>query len=294
MKVIRSYGRDDLAMVYVARTDDDKLLEFVESIQPPRTIEEKWVLIVSTLYGCPVNCLFCDAGGNYEGKISVDDILKQIDFMVKKRFNSNNIPVEKIKIQFARMGEPSLNNNVLEVLNRLPEIYNTPNLIPCISTIAPCGTDDFFNKLLTIKRDLYMKNFQLQFSIHSTDVEQRDKLIPIKKWDFHKISNYGEKFYDVGGRKITLNFAINNYSIVEPKIIAMYFSPEKFLIKITPINPTFKAEKNNLTSKNDFYENVGSLVADFKKFGFDTILSIGELEENQIGSNCGMYINRCK
>ena len=35
--------------------------------------------------------------------------------------------------------------------------------------------------------------FQLQFSIHSTDRLERDRLIPIKKWDFSKISEYGWK-----------------------------------------------------------------------------------------------------
>jgi hypothetical protein len=33
-----------------------------------------------------------------------------------------------------------------------------------------------------------------------------------------------------------------------------------------------------------------ALAAAFAAQGFETLVSIGELEENQIGSNCGMYL----
>jgi adenine C2-methylase RlmN of 23S rRNA A2503 and tRNA A37 len=43
-----------------------RLIEFVEECQPPYGRAERWILMVSTLYGCPVKCLFCDAGGAIE------------------------------------------------------------------------------------------------------------------------------------------------------------------------------------------------------------------------------------
>ena len=70
MRIIGKTGREDIALVYLAETKEGKLVEFVESVQPPIPRDEKWVLIVSTLYGCPVGCLFCDAGGWYDGKLS--------------------------------------------------------------------------------------------------------------------------------------------------------------------------------------------------------------------------------
>jgi len=53
VKVIAKSGREDLATVYIAENENGKRFEFVESIQPPFTKEEKWVSIISTLYGCP-------------------------------------------------------------------------------------------------------------------------------------------------------------------------------------------------------------------------------------------------
>ena len=134
-------GNEDIAMVYIVETDSGHLVECVESVQPPLPREKKWVLLVSTMFGCPIGCLMCDAGGYYHGKPTKDEIFSQIDFLVDKRFPDRKIPCEQFKIQFARMGEPSLNLQVLDVLQELPERYQAPGLMPSISTVAPAGTE---------------------------------------------------------------------------------------------------------------------------------------------------------
>src|SRR5512138_460511 len=164
MKVIKKTGDNSLASVYVAESEEGKLIEFVESTQPPFTREEKWVLVISTLYGCPVDCLFCDAGGNYKGRLSYEDLLFQIDYPIREYYPDLNVPAKKFKIQFARMGEPSFNPNVLQLLEDLPQLYHIPGFIPSLSTIAPRGTNTFFNRLLDLKKDRYPTTFQLQFS----------------------------------------------------------------------------------------------------------------------------------
>ncbi|MDI6776022.1 MAG: hypothetical protein QMD03_02090 [Syntrophales bacterium] len=295
MKVLASTGREDVAMVYMAEIRQGKLVEFVESVQPPLPREKKWVLIVSTLFGCPVRCLMCDAGSYYEGKLSREDIFAQIDFLVKKRFPDGSIPVDKFKVQFARMGEPSLNLNTLDVLEELPHRYNATGLIPSISTIAPTGTDRFFNRLIEIKNKSYSRGrFQLQFSIHTTDERLRDHLVPAKKWNFARLAEYGEEFYVKDDRKITLNFALAAETPVDPGILLRHFDPGKFLIKITPLNPTHQAVKNRLSSYIDPYqeEKDNQVVRELRASGYEVIVSIGEIEENHIGSNCGQYVMR--
>jgi len=289
MKVVAKAGREDIAMVYIAEMRDGKLIEFVESIQPPLPIEKKWVLIISTSYGCPVGCRFCDAGVDYKGKLSKDEIISQIDYLVTKRFPNRKIPAEKFKIQFARMGEPAYNHNVLDVLDSLPDFYDASGLLPCISTIAPEGSDSFFERLLEIKKMHYKYGFQLQFSIHTTDQELRNWLIPVQKWNFDKIVEYGKAFYDKDGRKITLNFSIADKMSIDPDVLLKHFSPDIFLIKITPVNPTCQANKNGLSS-NIISKKWNKMVDTLRYLGYEVILSIGELEENFIGSNCGQYI----
>ena len=295
MEVIAKSGKEDLALVYIAKMKNDCFVEFAESVQPPLSRKKKWVLIVSSLFGCPVGCSFCDGGTTYKGKLSKAEILYQIDFLIRKRFRDGNIPVEKFKVQFARVGEPSFNPAVIEVLSALPLLYKTPGLIPCLSTIAPEGTDKFFEKLLKLRKSTYHKNdFQLQFSIHTTDEKSRNKLIPIKKWSFKKISEYGEYFFEKEYRKITLNFALAENTPLDPVILLNYFNPDKFLIKITPINPTYTAVKNGISSfiQPQNIKRLEALLNELKNAGYQVIKSIGVLEENNIGSNCGQYIQK--
>ncbi|MGQ9478312.1 MAG: radical SAM protein [Candidatus Bipolaricaulia bacterium] len=297
MKVIGTTGKEELARVYIADLGGGRLIEFVEALSPPLSREEKWVLLVSTLVGCPVGCLMCDAGGGYRGRLSKEEIFAQIDYLVKRRFPSGRVPVKKFKIQFARMGEPALNPQVLEVLEELPQRYDAPGLLPSLSTIAPKGTDGFFERLLQLKREHYAGGrFQLQFSIHTTDPKLRDKLIPARKWDLAQIAEYGERFSrpEEGDRKVTLNFAKALEAPLEAEVLARYFSPEKFLVKLTPLNPTHRAKRSGLTSYIDPYRPDGdyAVVRELRAAGFEVLVSIGEVEENRIGSNCGQYVLR--
>jgi len=295
MEIISKLGKKNLAFVYLAKTAQDKYIEFVESIQPPIPKEDKWVLIISTLYGCPIGCSICDAGGWYKGKVSKKDIMSQIEYLILQNYPDGIVKSKKFKIQFARMGEPALNAAVLDVLKELPKKFNAPGLMPSISSIAPIGTDDFFEELILIKNKMYNNgNFQLQFSIHSTNHKERDILIPVKKWSLKKISSYGERFFKKDDRKITLNFALSDKYPIDPKIIKDNFNPDIFLIKLTPINPTITAKQNNIENGLFDYQSINKLkaVKTLKKMGFDVIISIGELEENKIGSNCGQYIKK--
>jgi len=295
MRVLARAGREDIAVVYLAEMRPSRYIEFVESVQPPVLKSDKWVLIVSTLFGCPVNCAMCDAGGWFQGKLSKKEIMAQIDFLVTRSFPDRKIPVKKFKIQFARMGEPSLNPSVLQVLEELASAYLAPGLIPSLSTVAPRGCDRFFERLREIKDDYYgLGHFQLQFSLHTTDPLIRDRIVPVEKWDFSQIASYGEKFYHSGDRKIALNFALAEGFPLEAEDLSRYFSPDVFAVKITPINPTIRVLKKKIHSRIKSESQAAGLevVKSLKSRGYEVIVSIGENEENRIGSNCGQYVRQ--
>lgn len=306
MKVIAEYGNEDIAKVYVARMREDDpdspdkhLVEFVESVQPPLPRDKKWVLIVSSMFGCPIKCKMCDAGGGFSGRLSADEILAQIDHMVRRRFPDGRIPIPKFKTQFARMGEPTLNHSVLDAMKRLPEVYDAPGLNVSLSTVAPSTpvAESFFERLVAVKDRCYPGGrFQLQFSIHTTDQAKRDELIPVKKWSMERIAEYSKGFArpEKGDKKVTLNFAPAVGYPIDPEVIRRHFEPSRFLIKLTPLNPTVRSAEESLASAIDPRDLSSSeeLISAFRREGFEVILSIGELEENKIGSNCGQYIQR--
>ena len=295
MKIISATGREDIAIVYIADMGEGRKVEFVESLQPPLPREKKWVLIVSTLFGCPVGCLMCDAGSEYRGKLTEAEILNQIDYLVSKRFASGRPHVAKLKIQFARMGEPSFNPAVLDVLASLPDQIPIPGLIPSLSTIAPAASGNFFSSLLELRKKKYGgREFQLQFSIHSSDEKIRDWLMPVAKWSLAQIAEYGGLFYEKNKRKVTLNFALGKGIPLDAGAIGRHFDPALFMIKLTPLNPTYRAKAKGLQSGLDPSNGMtGSRITDeFRSMGFDVLVSIGELEENLIGSNCGQYLQQ--
>lgn len=291
--VILVTGKEEYAKVYVAKMSKNRMIEFVDALDPRYSRNDKWVITVSTQYGCPVGCIMCDAGTTYKGNLTAEEILWQIDTIVYSRYPDGVIPVNKFKVHFARMGEPSLNPNVLVALQTLRHRYKAPNLIACIATVAPFTAKNWFLKLIQIKKELYrMGAFQLQFSVNSTNQYQRDYIMPIKKFGLEEIAEYGQTFFQEGDRKIVLNFAVAEGWEISPDVIARIFDPNRFLVKLTPVNPGPRANLYNCKSllSYDCENGCDNLANQLRCLGFDVIISIGVKEEVEIKSNCGQMV----
>ena len=104
------------------------------------------------------------------------------------------------------------------------------------------------------------------------------------------MARFGEKFHKGSNQKVTLNFALADNTIVEPEVLLSHFNPEYFLIKITPVNPTYNAQKNNLDSSISYSSKQNIIIDNLKNVGYEVIVSIGDLTENEIGSNCGQHV----
>ena len=298
-QIVQTRKKEGLGEILVAsfRGGNSHLVEFVDTRDPRYPVEEKWVTILSTQFGCPVRCLFCDAGGMFLGNLMPGEMLALLDYLVDRRFPDGKVPVPKWKLHFARMGEPALNPSVLEVLEMLPGRYDAPSLIPTVPTIAPSRSAEWFERLLEIKNTLYPGGrFQVQFSVNSTDEAYRDRLMPHPKWSLEEIARFGERWFEPGDRKLTLNFALGPGIPFDPARVAVLFDPEKFLVKITPVNQTETARKNGIET---FLDHRGSAVPEgllegLEAAGFEVILSIGEAEEIDLGTNCGQAVSRIR
>lgn len=299
MEIVSKTGDPDLAEVYVAkfRERDELLAEFVDVRDPALPMDEKWVIIISTQFGCPIACPMCDSGGDYRGDITADEMFAQIDHVISQHDPGRLAMTKKFKIQFARMGDPALNPAVLDVLEELPKRYDAPGLIPCIATIAPAQSRGWFDKLIEIRHSVYRgRPFQLQLSINSTDENLRDLLMPVPKMGLVDLAQYAHRFCNGAPRKVSLNFALAEGVPVDPFAISKYFDPKFCCIKITPLNPTAASEASGLKTAlpPDAPHKADALREELYGLGFDVILSIGDVRENQIGSNCGMAIKKAR
>lgn len=282
-------------MVHVAEDDRGRCLEFVDSVQPPRPRSEKWVVIVSTMFGCPVGCLMCDAGGRPGGTVDVEGILWQVGAAVRQRFPSGRPETRMLKVQFARMGDPSLNPAVIGALEALPGEYPLTSVVASVSTVGLGGSSRFLERLRAVKDRCYGDGrFQLQFSVHSTDAAARRRLIPARTMSLHEMARAGQAFRSPGDKKVTLNFCLIEGVPIDAAIVREAFDPEHFLVKLTPLNPTASSRRWGLVSTigPGTEARADAIVEAFRSQGFETILSIGRYEENQIGSNCGLYLGR--
>jgi 23S rRNA (adenine2503-C2)-methyltransferase len=289
--ILQKKGKKDLAQVYVAslRNDPGSLVEFVDACSPTAGDRgKKWVIIISTQLGCPVKCLMCDAGGVFRGNLSAAEMLAQVRTVVADN-DTDPAGCAKFKIQFARMGEPALNPQVITALREISALY--PGAIPCIATIGPWNCGRWLSELLIV-RDLF-RDFQLQFSVNSTDEALRDVIMPYPKIMLAELAEYGQSFYRPGQRQAVLNFALQPQWTLDAEALRRTFDPRYFAVKLTPTNPTVAGSENGLelSESVDFINRTMEEKArSLEKQGFMVIRSVGELEENRIGSNCGQAV----
>ncbi len=298
LRLIATQGDPELALVHLLQWGDDprSQVETVDSIDPRFPRHEKSCIIISTQLGCAVGCLMCDASGAFHGNLTADQILDQVRFVLRRRPELVN--TAKLKVHFARMGEPAHNAAaVLEALEGLPGVLPAPGLLPALATVAPAGSADFLSSLGRIKDRLYSDGrFQLQLSLNSTDEQVRRRLMPTPQLPLDEVARLGGEFHRPGDRKVALNFALARGIPVEPDALAAAFPADRFMVKLTPVNPTERATAHGLDTvlSAESPEAAARLVERLRDGGFDVVVSIGEPEEIRIGSNCGQLVRAWK
>jgi 23S rRNA (adenine2503-C2)-methyltransferase len=302
MKIIERREIPGLAGLYLAELPGEgmRMIEFVDTVEPGVAKTEKWVLMISTQLGCAVGCRMCDAGAmGFHGNLTAAEMMAQVRRVVADNPGLDPRSHPKFKIHFARMGEPALNPAVLEALRLLPSEMPFDGLMPSLSTVAPKlpEAEDFLERLIGIKNTHYGNGkFQLQFSVHATDAGLRKKIVPIPVWSLEEIAAYGKRFVGPQDRKITLNFALSGGERLDVAELRRTFDPALFLIKVTPVNPTYSADLNGSAYVwNNPPAGLSEDSAALEKAGFTVILSPSAKEEIEAETSCGqLWASRMK
>lgn len=167
------------------------------------TYKERTVICCSTQSGCPVGCRFCGAGDNYVRSLTADEIVSQpVRLLEDTGIDPNEIG--RLQIMFMSMGEPLLNKELIPAIEKLYELY--PKAALLISTSAPDVDYRWVNDLS--KR---VPTVGLQFSVHESTDEARNKLIPFKaKLTLDQIAEKGEDWHQVTGRRPFFNYCVHS------------------------------------------------------------------------------------
>lgn len=266
-------------------------------------LSEKWVVTVSTQYGCPMKCTFCDVPNvPFRGNVSQEDLRKQlysaIGLFPGVRYT------ERLNLHFARMGDPIFNEHVfwfaIDAYKNKRKIAKDTGLNievfhPVLTTSLPkkfAHLEERIRWWCTIKNDLYNGQAGLQFSINSTDEDQRNKMFGNQQLDLESFARICEKLPEPISRKYCLNFAYSTDFIIDADKVRRLFDPAKFMCKITPIHNNNACRENEIVTIGgyDSFHPYAKPEADLKAAGFDVLVFVPSLDEEDGLVTCGNAI----
>jgi len=260
-------------------------------------LTDKWVITISTQYGCSMNCRFCDVPKVGPGiNCTYNDLLNQVKASLA--LHPEITHTDRLNIHFARMGEPTWNWSVLDFSNNLkeelrPHIGNSL-IHPVISTMLPRYNRklmEYLRAWMDIKNYNFGGDAGLQFSINSTSDAERMAMFSGNSLSLDEISAIGDSLDFPKGRKITLNFAVANYEIDAGKLKNL-FDPRKFIVKLTPMHKTSTALEHEIKTQGDYttYYPYQQYEQELKAVGFDVLVFIASEYEDLGRITCGNAI----
>lgn len=258
-------------------------------------LRDKWVATISTQKGCPMRCQFCDCPRfGFYGNASLGDLQYQIRTILE---NEDVKETKRFNVHFARMGEPTMNMNVIHfsesgLRELVGEYIQAETIHPVVSTMLPHENNFlklFLDNWCFVKNQVYHGEAGLQFSINSTNNQQRDKQFRGKSHSLEIISHIADALPMPIGRKYTLNFAVTEDTILDAKDLSVLFDKEKFIVKITPIHKTNSAIKNgfNVTTSYTDFDVYRKFEQPLLEEGWDVIVFIPSQEEDSDRITCG-------
>ena len=256
-------------------------------------LTEKWVVTISTQYGCSMACNFCDVPNVGNGRnATFDDMIRQV--LTAVQIHPEIESTKRLNIHFARMGEPTWNPDVLDAAKWMHTLLNAEfNVHPVVSTMMPRNNvwlKTFIHTWMRIKNRLYKGNAGLQLSINSTCKKQRHIMFDGRACSLSEIADIMQGIVPMG-RKITLNFAVAGYEI-DPGVLLEYFHPRDYIIKLTPMHLTSTALHHGLKTEGDYTTMAPYAHHEraLREAGYDVLVFIASHEEDASRITCGNAI----
>lgn len=260
-------------------------------------LTEKWVITISTQYGCSMKCKFCDVpkvGPGFD--CTKRDLFMQIEAALS--LHPDIYETKRLNLHYARMGEPTWNWDVIEATQNLREFirpYLGDSLVhPVVSTMLPKGNRDLIGFLLewsVLKNMQFNGDAGLQFSINSTNDKERENMFSGSSLSLGEISEIANILPEPVGRKYALNFALCGYEVDGMKL-AKLFDPYRFMCKITPMHETSSCKERGLitTDGYNYYYPYKETEESLKAAGFDTLVFVPSRDEDESRITCGNAI----
>ena len=261
-------------------------------------LEEKWVVTISTQYGCSMGCKFCDVPKVGKGlNATLNDLSEQV--LQALLLHPEVEATKRLNVHYARMGEPTWNDNVLEharlLLKQIRPHIGRSHVHPVVSTMLPKNNKNlipFLQEWCEIKNYNYRGSAGLQFSINSTDNDQRNEMFSGNALSLEEISEIGKLLPAPIGRKYALNFALADEYIINAERLKQLFDPKKFMCKLTPLHKTESCEENGIETTGGYesFAPYQKAETELKSVGFEVIVFVPSYDEDLGLITCGNAI----
>lgn len=244
---------------------------------------ERTVICCSTMSGCPVGCTFCGTGKKFIRNLKSSEIIEQILTVLNDKGLLQTIHDSKrFQIMFMSMGEPMLNwDNVELSIIELNKMFPKAELL--LSTIG-INDNNVLGRILKLSEKI--SKVGLQFSIHKSNENDRNELIPfLNKLTLRQIRQFGGIWNTYTGRKVYLNYCIDGTNNTQQDFenLVKLFNPIvfnfTFSVVCSPEESMHEVEFRNLDIIHEFSNK-------FVELGYNTRVFNPEGQDD-IGGGCG-------
>lgn len=259
---------------------DDSVYEAVVYKYPE--YKERTVICCSVMSGCPVGCVFCGTGKRFVRNLNNTEIVEQIQYILEKEEITSYVQdINKFQIMFMSMGEPMLNwEQVEKAIYELNTLY--PNAQLLLSTMG-INNDSVFCSILKTAKE--MDRIGLQYSLHNSIDEERNKLIPFhNKYTIRQMRDRLLLFHEETGRKPFINYCVTNDNHTEKHVERMLdlFPAKDFCFTFSTI---CNADKDSKEDETDF-SGLMQIQQKFAEQGYN-VRVFDPAGKDDIGGGCG-------
>lgn len=263
-------------------------------------LQEKWVVTISTQYGCPMKCTFCDVPKvPMRGNATFDDLKQQL-------YNAISLfpqvkYTERLNLHYARMGDPIFNPAVFEFSNWLAcskrqlqqeTGLRIETLHPVLTTSLPRNLSHLESRILDwcrVKNLGFNGQAGFQFSINSTNEDQRSEMFQDMQLPLEDFARIAEKMPEPLSRKYCLNFAYATGFEIDARKLSRLFDRDKFMVKITPIHNNNACRDNQIVTLGGYesYQPYAEPERALVDEGWDVLVFVPSDDEEDGLVTCG-------
>lgn len=203
-------------------------------------------LCVSTQVGCAMSCAFCQSGKLKKRRnLTAGEMVSQIIFM------SEISPVAHISVM--GIGEP-LDN--FENVKSFLEIISSPYGLAFGErhiTLSTCGIVPIIKRLPEINA-----GFNLAISLHATNNELRNMLMPVnKRWSIKELLEAVKNYSNQYGKRIAFEYILIdgvNDGTEQAKELAALINEINCFVNLIPYNETQSSEFKRSKNADSFFD----------------------------------------